>query len=225
MISSKSLEFLKKLKKNNERDWFNANKSEYLECHENLISFAEELLSEMNKHDDIANPNGKKCLHRIYRDTRFSKDKTPYKINWSGGFKRDTALLRGGYYFHIAPDASFLAGGFWGPSSDDIKRIREEIHLNGNEFKGVFSSKEFKSNFGELLGESLKTAPKGYTTDHPEIELLRKKQFLVRKSFTDKEVLDGSFTKLAADTFKAMRPFFDLMSSTLTTNSNGEVIV
>ena len=190
-----------------------------------MISFADKLLIEMNLHDDIANPTGKKCLHRIYRDTRFSKDKTPYKTKWSGGFKRDTALLRGGYYFHIAPGGSFLAGGFWGPNSDDIKRIREEIDLNADAFKKVFNSKDFKSNFGEISGESLKTSPKGYSVDHPEITLLRKKQFLVKKDFTDNEVLSNDFCSNANETFSAMRPFFNLMSETLTTNSNGELIV
>jgi uncharacterized protein (TIGR02453 family) len=224
-ITKHSLDFLNKVEKNNNRDWFNANKKEYLDCHGNLIEFADALLVEMNKHDNIANLNGKKSLHRIYRDTRFSKDKTPYKTNWSGGFKRETALLRGGYYFHINANSAFIAGGFWGPNSDDIKRIREEIDLNAEAFKKVFTAKKFKTFFGELIGESLKTAPKGYQVDHPEIELLRRKQFLVKKEFKAEEVLAEDFVSKANETFKAMRPFFDLMSETLTTNSNGELIV
>ena len=190
-----------------------------------MIQFAGELLRKLNTHDTIANPTAKKCLHRIYRDTRFSKDKTPYKTYWSGGFKRETALLRGGYYFHIEAERSFVAGGFWGPNSDDMKRIREEIDLNSAAFQAVSESKIFKETFGNIVGEILKTRPKGYQIDHPEIELLRKKQYLVKKEFSAKEVLSKDFVDRVNETFIAMRPFFDLMSEILTTNSNGEIMV
>jgi uncharacterized protein (TIGR02453 family) len=224
-IQNNTLDFLNKLQNNNDRDWFNANKGEYLSCHENMIGFAEDLLGKMNKHDKIENPSGKKSLHRIYRDTRFSKNKTPYKSNFSGGFKRSTAQLRGGYYFHIEPGNSFLAGGFWGPSSEDLKRIRQEIELNSDDFYAIVASKKFKSTFGELLGERLKTSPKGFDKEHKALELLQLKQFIVSKSFTDKEVMSDNFAEEAAELFKKMRPFFDLMSSILTTNLNGESIV
>ncbi|MEO9533602.1 MAG: DUF2461 domain-containing protein [Crocinitomicaceae bacterium] len=225
IIQKSTFEFLNKLKKNNDRDWFNTNKKEYLSCHENMIGFAENLLSKMNEHDNIENQNGKKCLHRIYRDTRFSKDKTPYKTNFSGGFKRATQELRGGYYFHIQPGNCFLGGGFWGPNSEDLKRIREEIDLNADEFYSTLNSKTFKDTFGEIRGERLKTSPKGYDKDHPAIDLLQLKQFIVKKDFTDKEVLSESFADEANQVFKNMRPFFDFMSLTLTTNSNGESIL
>ena len=225
IIQKSTFEFLNKLKKNNDRDWFNTNKKEYLSCHENMIGFAENLLSKMNEHDNIENQNGKKCLHRIYRDTRFSKDKTPYKTNFSGGFKRATQELRGGYYFHIQPGNCFLGGGFWSPNSEDLKRIREEIDLNADEFYSTLNSKTFKDTFGEIRGERLKTSPKGYDKDHPAIDLLQLKQFIVKKDFTDKEVLSESFADEANQVFKNMRPFFDFMSLTLTTNSNGESIL
>lgn len=221
-ILKSSLDFVDKLSKNNNRDWFNANKDSYLKEHEQIISFADELLTAMNQHDNIETLSGKKALHRIYRDTRFSKDKTPYKNHWSGGFKRATPQLRGGYYFHIAPGNSFAAGGFWGPNSDDLKRIREEIALSGEDFRDVFEERNFKSLFGNLRGEQLKSAPKGYAKDHQEIELLRYKQFLVKRDFTDKEVMSASFLSELNNTFIGMRPFFDLMSDILTTNSNGE---
>ena len=221
-INKSNLDFIKSLSKNNNRDWFNANKNEYLTEHAQIISFADALLNEVSKHDNLETISGKKALHRIYRDTRFSKDKTPYKENWSGGFKRASSALRGGYYFHIAPGKSFAAGGFWGPNSEDLKRIREEIAINGDEFNSVFNSIPFKSHFGTILGEKLKTAPKGFPKDHQEIDLLRHKQFLVRKDFSDKEVLNPDFLSELNRTFKGMRPFFDLMSETLTTDSNGE---
>ncbi len=130
VIKKESYTFLKTLAKNNNRDWFNAHKDNYLEAHENIIQFADTLLNLMNKHDKIETESGKKSLFRIYKDIRFSKDKTPYSCRWAGGFQRATKKLRGGYYFHLEPGNSFLAGGFWGPEPDDLKRIREDISLN-----------------------------------------------------------------------------------------------
>jgi len=220
-IPQSSLDFLKKVKKNNNRDWFNAHKEEYLAEHEHIIAFADALLAEMNKHDNIETPTGKKSLHRIYKDTRFSKDKTPYKTNWSGSFKRATKKLRGGYYFHIEPGNSFLGGGFWGPETSDLKRIREEIAYDAAPLRKILNSKSFKETFGKLHGEQLTTAPQGYSSSHPDIDLLRYKQFLITRSFSDKEVMSPAFLKNLNDTFKKMRPFFNYMSEVLTTDMNG----
>lgn len=225
MIDKSIFDFLKKLKKNNDRDWFNANKDFYLQQHEKMIAFADALLAEMNKHDNIETASGKKSLHRIYRDIRFSSDKTPYNTHFGGGFKRATAALRGGYYYHVEPGKSFAGGGFWGPNAEDLKRIREDIALNGDELKNILNSKNFKSTFGQLWGEELKTAPKGFDKEHPHIDLIRKKQFLISKSFTDEEVMAPDFYKKLNQTFKAMRPFFDYMSLALTTDANGESLV
>lgn len=224
-IPSSSIEFLKLVKKNNNRDWFNANKERYLKELEAITAFADALLFEMNKHDKIETASGKKSLHRIYRDTRFSKEKTPYKTNWSGSFSRATKKLRGGYYFHIEPGNSFVAGGFWGPEPQDMKRIREEIGYDASEFRKIFKSKSFKETFGTLKGEQLKSAPQGYSTDHENIDLLRYKQFLLVKKFSDKEVLSDQFLKQVNETFKRMRPFFNLMSEILTTDKNGIPVV
>ncbi|MBI3136670.1 MAG: DUF2461 domain-containing protein [Bacteroidetes bacterium] len=217
-------DFLKKLKKNNGRDWFNAHKEAYVQQHEKMILFADSLLKEMNKHDHIETATGKKSLHRIYRDIRFSSDKTPYNTHFGGSFKRATAALRGGYYYHIEPGASFAGGGFWGPSPEDLKRIREDIALNGDELKAVLNSKKFKAGFGKLWGEALKTAPKGFDKEHPHMDLIKMKQFLISKSFTDEEVLAPDFHKKLSNTFKEMRPFFDYMSVALTTDGNGELL-
>jgi uncharacterized protein (TIGR02453 family) len=224
-ILPSSLEFLKLVKKNNNRDWFNANKDRYLKEHEAVVAFAEALLTEMKKHDNIETPSGKKSLHRIYRDTRFSKEKTPYKTNWSGSFSRATKKLRGGYYFHIEPGNSFVAGGFWGPEANDLKRIREEIGHDSAPMRKILKSKGFKETFGTLVGEQLKSAPQGFTSDHKDIDLLRFKQFLLVRKFSDKEVLNGEFMKQVNDSFKKMRPFFDLMSEILTTDKNGISLV
>lgn len=224
-ISKANFDFLEKLKMNNNREWFNTNKDYYSASHQNTIDFADALLEELKKHDHIETPSGKKSLFRIYKDTRFSKDKAPYKTHWGSSFSRATKLLRGGYYVHIEPNNCFVGGGFWNPNSEDLKRIREEIAIDANDLRKVINSKTFKQTFGELIGDKVKTAPKGFHKDHPDIDLLRFKQFLLVKKISDKEVFSENFHLLVNDTFKAMRPFFNYMSEVLTTDSNGESIV
>ncbi|SEW53062.1 DUF2461 domain-containing protein [Chitinophaga arvensicola] len=220
-IQQSGFDFLKTLKQNNNRDWFNAHKPKYQQELEQVETFAEGLLQELSAHDLIETPSGKKSIYRIYRDTRFSQDKTPYKTHWSGSFKRATKQRRGGYYFHIEAGNSFVAGGFWGPSTDDLKRIREEIAFDAAPLRKIINSKSFKTMFQALEGEQLKTAPKGFPADHEAIDLLRYKQFLLIRRFTDEEVLKGDFVKEASRTFQAMRPFFDFMSEALTADPNG----
>lgn len=221
IIPVSALEFLKLIKKNNNRDWFNTNKAKYLKELAHLENFADALLAEMNVHDVIETPSGKKSLHRIYRDTRFSKEKTPYKTNWSGGFSRAGKHRRGGYYFHIEPGNSVVAGGFWAPNPEDLKRIRDEFAWDAAPLRKILKSKSFKDTFGTLIGEQIKTTPKGYKADDPAIDLLRFKQLTVQKAFSDKQVMDKNFLKEAAKTFRAMRPFFDYMSEVLTTDGDG----
>lgn len=220
-ISKKNFDFLNRLKKNNDRDWFNKHKEEYLLQHENIIAFADAVLVEMQKHDNIETESGKKSLFRIYRDVRFSKDKSPYKTHWAGGFKRATKELRGGYYFHIEQGNSMVGGGFWAPNKDDLQRIREDIATDDTELRKIMSSKSFKDNFGTIEGDQLKTCPKGFDKEHPAVDLLRYKQFIISKKFTDEEALSPDFAKKVSDTFKKMRPFFDYMSVAVTTDANG----
>lgn len=224
VIEKDSVSFLKKLTKNNDRDWFNEHKEEYLAGHENMVEFADGLLKMMNKHDNIETSSGKKSLHRIYRDIRFSQDKTPYHTFWAGGFKRATKQLRGGYYFHIEPGNSFVGGGFWGPNPDDMARIRQDIDFNYEDWYKIINNKAFVNTFGELKGEQLVTAPRGYHLDHPAIDLLRYKQYLLKHDFTDEEVLSADFVSKANEVFKKMRPFFDYMSEVLSTDVNGEAL-
>ena len=129
--------------------------------------FADALLLALNKHDIIETPSGKKCLHRIYRDTRFSNNKTPYKNNWSGSFTRAGKQRRGGYYFHIEPGNSFIAGGFWAPNPADLKRVRDDIAFDAAPMRKIINSKSFVNSFGSLKGEQLKTAPKGFDAGRP----------------------------------------------------------
>jgi uncharacterized protein (TIGR02453 family) len=220
-INKDSLNFLTDLSQNNNREWFNTNKDRYLGAQGNIIAFADGLLTEMNKHDNIETVSGKKSLFRIYKDVRFSNDKTPYNSHWSGSFKRATKKLRGGYYFRIQPGNSLLAGGFFGPDANDIKRIRQDIDNNYTSWQQLLADKSLANAFGGLRGEQVLSAPRGYAKDHPAIDLLRYKQFLLRHSFTDEEVVNADFLHNANDLYRKMRPFFDYMSEVLTTDVNG----
>jgi uncharacterized protein (TIGR02453 family) len=220
-VKKETLSFLKDLSENNNREWFTENKERYELAKENIKAFAGALMEKMQQHDHI---EGMKVF-RIYRDVRFSKDKTPYKNNIGCSFTRATEKLRGGLYLNIEPGNTFVGGGFWNPNAQDLKRIRNEFVLNAQPFKKIIHSKSFKDNFGTLAGEELKTAPKGYDKEHPDIDLIRKKQFLISRSFTEKEVISDNFLAECNEAFRAMRPFFDFMSETLTTNENGESII
>ncbi|MCC6582626.1 MAG: DUF2461 domain-containing protein [Chitinophagales bacterium] len=224
IIPASTFAFLKKIMKNNNREWFNAHKEEFIQQQTLIENFAEALLQELNKHDVIETPSGKKACYRIYRDVRFSKDKTPYNTYFSGSYRRATKYRRGGLYFHLEPGNSWLAGGFWGPNSEDLKRIREDIAFDERPLRKIINSKTFVASFGTLRGEQLKTIPKGFDAAHPGIDLLRYKQFLLVRKFSDEEVLGSDFLKLANQTFKNMRPFFDYMSEVLTTDINGEEV-
>jgi uncharacterized protein (TIGR02453 family) len=221
-IQSSGFDFLNTLKKNNNRDWFNEHKTVFQKELQQVENFAESLLEQLSAHDLIETPSGKKSLYRIYRDTRFSHDKTPYKTHWSGSFKRATKSRRGGYYFHIEPGNSFVAGGFWGPTPADLKLIRDDIAFDDKPLRKIINSKAFISTFESLKGEQLKTAPKGFEAGHEAIDLLRYKQFLLIRPFTDKEVLSDQFLKEVNSTFQKMRPFFDYMSEVLSSDPNGE---
>lgn len=224
-IDPSVFKFLNNLRKNNNRDWFGENKDKYVSAHEAVISFADDLLAEMKKHDDLETISGKKSLFRIYRDVRFSKDKSPYKTHFSGSFKRGTKWLRGGYYFHIEPGNVFIGGGFFSPSKEDLQRIREEIAEDDEPMRQILNDKEFKRHFGELQGEQLKTAPKGFDKEHPAADLIRYKQFYFISQFSEAEANSKGFAKLMSERFVLLRPYFNYMSEVLTTDANGLPIV
>ncbi len=219
MIESSTIKFLKDIDKNNNKDWFTANKAKYEEALENIKGFKDEVVKGLNKKDVIE--EGK--VFRIYRDVRFSKDKLPYKNNLGVHFKREGKDRRGGYYLHIEPGKSFAGGGFWEPDPADLKRIREEIAFDDKPIRKIISNKTFIKYFGQLNGEELKTTPSGFDRDHPAIDLIRKKQYLLGRNFTDKEVTSPGFLKEVVSSFEAMRPFFDYMSEVLSTDVNGQL--
>ena len=217
-----SLQYLKDLKKNNQRDWFLATKSTFLKAQNNAKELYADVRKNLEKHDKV----NQFKLYRIYRDIRFSKDKTPYQPHFSASFSREGKHLRGGYYLRIKPEGSFLAGGFWEPNKEDLYRIRKEIELNDTEFREILAATNFKKYFdGKFDGIELKTAPRGFNKKHKSIDLIRKKGFVAVRKFTDKQVLSNDFLEEIDVSYKALRPFFNLMSDILTTNLNGESIL
>lgn len=216
------LDFFKKLKENNDRDWFNDHKKEFKKIEANAKNAYKSLFEKLNAHDDV---DGLK-LFRIYRDVRFSKDKSPYKNHLGGFFHRKKPALRGGYYLHIQPDdQSFIAVGFWEPSKEDLLRIRKEFELDEQPMRDILSNKKFKSIWGGFVGDELKTAPKGFDKEHPAIDLIKKKQYIFTKRYRDNEVISDTFIDEVNGAFKEIRPFFDYMSEVLTTNLNGESLI
>ncbi len=217
IIEKSTLAFCRKLSKNNNREWFKENKETYQMALENVKAFQADLLSGLQKMDEI----DKNKMFRIYRDVRFSKDKTPYNPDFRLSFSREGAHRRGGYYLRIAPGNSFVAAGFWGPEPKDLKLIRSHIAQDDKPLRKILSSKKFKAQFGTLDGEQVKSAPKGYAKDHPAIDLLRYKQMIVSKKIADKVVCTSDFKKEVLTSYKAIRPFFDYMSEILTHDLNG----
>jgi len=221
-IPKSALDFFKNLEKNNNRDWFNEHKKEFKAIETEVKNIYTIIFENIKSHDDV----DKLKMFRIYRDVRFSKDKTPYKTHFGGSFHRTKPKLRGGYYLHLAPNnQSFLATGFWEPNKDDLFRIRKEFEMDDQEMRKIISNKKFKSVWGSLLGDELKTAPRDFDKEHPAIDLIKKKQYIFTKKYTDKEVTSIDFLKEVDKSFKAIRPYFDYMSDVLTTDLNGESLL
>lgn len=223
-IQPSTLQFLADLSENNNRDWFAEHKPVYQHSLENMMAFADALLVQMNKHDVIETPSGKKSLLRIYNDVRFSKDKAPYSPRFAMAFRRATKERRGGYYLNIKPGNSFLACGFFGPNSDDLRRIRWDIEDSHEDWLELLNLKGIREGFGGLQGQKVATAPRGYSTNHPAIDLLRHKQFIFRHQFSDADVTDKDFVPEVSRMFKALRPWLNHMSEVLTTDRNGELL-
>ncbi len=221
MVPAAVFTFLNKLSKNNTREWFTENKTEFKKVEAEMKLFFNGVFAELNLIDDLESLK----IFRIYKDVRFSKDKTPYKINFSAGVVRTKPQNRGGFYMHIENNNSFIGGGFWEPNKEDLFRIRKEFELDIEEIQEIENQTTFKNYFGKITGDELKTAPKGFDKEHQNIAYIRKKQFLVTRTFTNEEVLSASFEGEIVKTYQAMLPFFNYMSAVLTTNLNGESLL
>ena len=213
----KTLEFLRQLVENNNREWFQENRKKYDDAKADLGDLVEYLITEVGKFQDLGNLQVKECIFRINRDIRFSKNKTPYKNHLSAGIGpggRGAGKID--YYLHIQPGGqSFLGGGMWDATSEQLARFRQEIDYNADELKKIIEDKTFRAFYPNISGESLKTMPKGYPKDHPEIELLKRKQLFFDHRFTDKEVTSKDFGEKVVKGIALLKPYVDYMNYVL----------
>lgn len=212
------LKFLSGLAKHNDRDWFEKNKPVYLEARGMFEQYVARQLDEILKFDSSLNGlDPKKLVFRIYRDVRFSKDKRPYKTNFGASFSAaGKGVGKPGYYLQVEPGNSFLAGGLYMPSPEDLARVRQEIDYNGDKLKKIIKGKKFADLFGDFWDEDkLKTAPKGYPKDHTYIEWLKLKSFIVIRNLKDTEVKDQKLLRNTTDAFKAIKPLHDFMNEAI----------
>ncbi len=214
-IDSSTLQFLKTLLKNNNRNWFTENKNLYIEAQKDVLLFVENLIEEMSKFDEeILKIDAKKSLFRIYRDVRFSKDKSPYKTNFGAGLGMGKGTRITGYYLHIEPGKSFLAGGVYQPEPSVLKEIRKEISMSGNEFLKILEQKDFRNNFRGLSVENkLQRVPAGFEKDDPMSEYLKLKNFIVVHPISDASLLKENAAKDFAKIFESIKPLNDFLES------------
>ncbi len=211
------LSFLDDLKDNNHKDWMDANKARYNEARNSFKSLVAEVINGIAQFDNnIVGTEAKDCIFRLNRDIRFSRDKSPYKTNFGasislGGKKSPYA----GYYIHIMPGQNFIGGGMYHPEATVLKKIRQEIDYNPNDLQQIIEHKPFKSTFGEIQGEALKTAPKGYPKDHPNIALLKMKSFYFLSEYNDKEIAQEHFVDDAVTKLKTLHPFIQYLNAAL----------
>ena len=217
VISKNILNFLKVLYKNNNREWFNANKNVYNKARLEYEMFVELLIQKINQFDeDIGTLSAKDVIYRIYRDIRFSNDKTPYKTHFGAYItKRGRTGGYAGYYLHVEPGGSFLAGGIYMPPSDILKRLRTDIYENIEEFKAIINNSDFRKCFSNLWGEKLKSPPRGFPKDFPDIELLKYKHYIVAKNVTEDELQDKDFLETATGVFKILMPFNGFINNSI----------
>lgn len=222
ILQKSILSFLDKLKKNNNRDWMMEHKKEYQSNEKILKQFYSSVEASLNITDEIS----KLKVFRINRDVRFSNNKTPYNVHRSVSFSRAGAHRRGGYYLRIEPGNSAMAGGFFSPEASDLFRIRKEFEIDTTEIREILNHKKFKKAFGGFnQSYQVKTAPRNFSKDDKNIDLIKLKNYFVECKFTDKEVLSEDFEKKLMDHYLLLRPLFNYMSEVLTTDLNGVSIL
>jgi uncharacterized protein (TIGR02453 family) len=213
----KSLSFINELKKNNHREWFQSHRKQYEEARAEFIAFIESLIGEIGLFDPELGPvEPRSTLFRINRDIRFSKDKSPYKTNFGayikkGGKKSGFA----GYYFHLEPDGSFLGGGVYHPEAAVLKKVRQDICDNPEEFREIIENKKFRDAFGELYDHQLKTAPKGFPKDFEHMDLLRYQSYIVSRNLDEKTLTGDSLLRETAESYRLMYPLIRFINYAL----------
>ena len=214
-IEASTLNFLKKLSKNNNREWFTENKDQYITAQQNVLNVVETLIEKIGEFDEeILKIDPKKSLFRIYRDVRFSKDKSPYKTNFGAGLGMGKGTRITGYYLHIEPGKSFLAGGVYQPEPSVLKEIRKEISMSGNEFLKILEQKDFRNHFRVLSVENkLQRVPAGFEKDDPMAEYLKLKNFIVVHPISDASLLKENAAKDFAKIFESIKPLNHFLES------------
>jgi uncharacterized protein (TIGR02453 family) len=209
-----ALDYLRALQTHNNKPWFQAHRADYEEARQAFESFVDDFIEEFRSIEDFENLSAKDCVFRIYRDVRFAKDKSPYKPNMGASIALGGKhSIRAPYYIHLEPpDKSFLAGGAYMPTPDQLAAIRQAIDRDPTKLKAAMGSKPFKKYFDSLSGEKLKTPPRGYPADHPAIELLKYKQFITGHALTDKDVLSPRLLTRTVEVFAALKPLLDFLN-------------
>ncbi len=221
MLQPSTLKFLKELAQNNNKEWFDANRKRYETARQDYIELAEAIIKGFCKKDkDFETLEGKKCLFRINRDVRFSKDKSPYKTNFGASFERGGRISPfAAYYLHIEPgNKSFIAGGVWQPEPDRMKKIRQEIDYSWSDFKKIITNKKFAAMFGDLektKETSLSREPKGYEKDNPAIDYIKLKSWVVSTPLKDAELTDKDLLKKVLNAFETMQPMIVFLNNAL----------
>jgi uncharacterized protein (TIGR02453 family) len=220
MLQQPTLKFLKELKKNNEKAWFDENRKRYDAAKLDFETLTAEILKKICRFDDsVSHLQPKDCTFRINRDVRFSKNKSPYKTNLAmyaskGGKKGFTP----GYYFHCEPGKSFVAGGIWMPEAPQLKKVRQEIDYNWEEFKNILNNRKFKSVYGELERSPevlLSRPPKGYDENNPAIEYLKFKSLIASATIPDAELVSADLVKKITTRFETLKPLIDFLNQAL----------
>ena len=210
----KAIEFLKALKQNNDREWFNSNKVWYQESRDVFIQFVELLIAGLKKFDSsIGTLESKDCIFRIYRDVRFSPNKDPYKTNFGAYIaKGGRKGIYAGYYFHLDAEESFLSGGIYMADPDIMKQIREDIELYSDEFLAIVNDKKFAKTFSFFENEKLSRVPQGFDKNSPMAEYLKFKHITPYRTLTEKEICKPNLLDLALDTYKTLKPLNDFLN-------------
>jgi uncharacterized protein (TIGR02453 family) len=216
MIKKETLDFLTAVAENNNREWFAEHKALFEEAKADVISFVEELIPLLAAADPTfpLETQAKKCVMRIYRDVRFSKNKAPYKNNFGISFKQNKDSSPE-YYLHLQPGKSFFAAGYWMPEASHLKSIREEIDYNTSEFLEIIQAPAFKELYQISTGDTLKKAPKGYDANHPQIELLKLKSYIATFPITDKELLKPTINNQLKQAFTGVYPFVQFLKKAI----------
>jgi uncharacterized protein (TIGR02453 family) len=218
MIKKETLDFLTAVTVNNNREWFAEHKELYEEAKADVISFVEELIPLLSATDPTfpLETQAKKCVMRIYRDVRFSKNKAPYKNNFGISFRvKNNSDSSPEYYLHLQPGKSFFAAGYWMPEAAHLKSIREEIDYNTSEFLEIIEAPDFTKLFKLSTEDTLKKAPKGYDTNHPQIELLKLKSYIATFPISDKELLKPTINNLLKQAFESVYPLVQFLKKAI----------